>query len=545
MKLISLNRFWERPWFLPWLLAGSAFLLVTFTAANYGIGWDEPWYFHASDLEIQWFADFFKGLLHGDVRSVISDERIKLAWHWDPYHVPHPPFSRILSGITKAIFSPLIDKYVAYRLAPALFFALLVAVMYLWMASLFGRATGLFSALTLILLPNLFGFAHFAVTDMPLTALWFLTVYCFCRGLKDWRWSVTLGVVWGLALSTKFPALLIPVPLLLWAHLYHRKAYTNNIFSMCFIAPIVMVATQPYLWHRTFLRILEFLYEGISRGYRMETNYTIFFFNQLLESSEVPWYYSFFITGITVPETFLVMILVGLIGFAWTRPKPQIVVLFLLNAVMLFSLGILPGAVLHDINRLMLPVLPFLAGLAGYGFFVLATWLSQRSEGISALQNLKHRELKIVTAVFVFLLSLPAIDLVKYHPYELSYYNRLVGGVRGAHRHGLEVTYFMDAMTPDFLAYLNRELPANAKINGSFSNFMLEYYQKEGRLRKDIRITENDDFTYYMLVNRQSMITRQKRNFLDRMKNPHGTVSLYGVPLVIIYEARNHREGNE
>ncbi len=535
---------WFRPWILYGLIAGLSFFLVASTASHYGITWDEPYYFHGSDLEIQWLSELITGAMGLDF-SALSDEKISSAWNWNRYHLPHPPFSRILSGLTKVIFSPLTDKFVAYRLAPALFFSLLVTVMYQWMTSLFGRATGLFSALTLVLLPNLFGFAHIAVTDMPLTALWFITVYCFWRGLKDWRWSVTLGVVWGLALSTKFPALLIPVPLLLWAHLYHRKAYTNNIFSMFFLAPLVMILSQPYLWHKTFMRILAFLYEGISRGYREETNYSILFFNQLLPSSELPWYYSFFMTLITVPETVLAMILVGLIGFAWTRPKPQIMVLFLLNAVFILSLGILPGAVLHDVNRLMLPVLPFLAGLAGYGFFVLVVWLSQRSERISALRNVKHRQLKIVTAVFVLLLSLPVIDLVKYHPYELSYYNRLVGGVRGAHRRGLEVTYFMDAMTPDFLAYLNRELPASAKVNASFSNFMFEYYQKEGRLRKDIRITEDDDYTYYILLNRQSMFTRQQRNLLDRTKDLYGTVSLYGVPLVLIYESRNHREGNE
>ena len=158
----------------------------------------------------------------------------------------------------------MLDKFSAYRLAPALFFAVLVTVIYLWLNELFGPATGLFSAIALILIPNLFGYAHIAVTDLPLAAMWFLTVYCFWKGLSGWQWSVALGVVWGLALSTKFPALLIPVPLILWAHLFHRDKYANNIFSLLFLAPLVMVATQPYLWHQTGLRVLEFLYEGIS-----------------------------------------------------------------------------------------------------------------------------------------------------------------------------------------------------------------------------------------------------------------------------------------
>jgi len=537
MKAMSLIQSRLRPWHFLWLLGGSVFLLVVFTTSHYGVSWDEPWYFHASDLKMQWYSEFFSGLFNGDLRPVLSDERIKAAWHWDPLHVPHPPFSRILSGITKTLFSPVMDKIVAYRLTPALFFALLVVTMYVWMTSLFNRWTGLFSAFTLILLPNLFGFAHIAVTDMPLTALWFMTVYSFWRGLKDWRWSMTLGLVWGLALSTKFPALLVPIPLLLWAHLYHRKDYTNNIFSMCFLAPVVMVASQPYLWHGTFMRILEFLYEGISRGYRLETNYNIFFFNRVLQSSDLPWYYSFFMTGITVPETVLVMILVGLIGLAWARPKPQIVVLFLINAVFILSLGILPGAVLHDVNRIMLPVLPFVAGLAGYGFYVLVEWLTERSGRRTFLQDVRHLRSKLVTVVFVLLLFVPALDLFTYHPYELSYFNRFIGGIRGAYRRGLEVTYFMEAINPDFLDYLNSELPPNAVVNASFSNFMLQHYQKEDRLRKDIRLTDKDDYEYYVLLNRKSSYSEQINTQLKRARDIYGTLSIYGVPLIFVYKA--------
>ena len=188
-------------WLMPVALFLAVFLLTASTTADYGICWDEPNYFHASDLHIQWLADFGKNLVQAQIGKSLQDDVIKSAWHRDPYHVPHPPLSRIVSGLTKSIFSPVIDKFVAYRLAPAVFFALLVTVMYLWMTELFDRWTGLFSALALVLTPNLFGFAHLAVTDMPLAAMWFLTVYCFWKGLNDWRWSLFLGIVWGFQLN--------------------------------------------------------------------------------------------------------------------------------------------------------------------------------------------------------------------------------------------------------------------------------------------------------------------------------------------------------
>ena len=523
---------------IPLLLAGGIFFLVAFTASHYGLAWDEPNYFYASDLEIQWLVEFGKNLFSGQVTKSLPDDIIKAAWHWDPYHVPHPPFSRILSGLTKAIFSPIVDKFTAYRLAPALFFAMLVAVMYSWMACLFDRTTGLFSALTLVLIPNLFGFAHFAVTDMPLTAMWFVTAYCFWRGLENWKWSVVLGIVWGVALSTKFPALLIPIPLLLWAHLYHRRAYTDNVFAMSFISPVVMIAVQPYLWHQTFLRILEFLYEGVSRAYRPETNYSVFFFGQLYFTKELPWYYPFFITGVTTPETILLLALAGMVALVWARPHREAMVLFLFNTALLLIAGLLPGAVLHDGMRQLLPILPFLVGISACGFFVLVRSLAERSERAMALQRIKHLREKVGAAVFLTVLALPALDLFVYHPYELSYYNRLVGGIRGAHRLGFEVTYFMEAFTPDFLRLLNDRLPPHAVINASFSNFMLAYYQKENRLRQNIKITDGEDFDYFILLNRRTTVSEKDLPFLSGRSRLYDALRLGGVPLIFIYEAR-------
>lgn len=524
-------------WAVTCLVAAGVFLLVASTASHYGVSWDEPAYFHASDLHIQWLADLWKNLLHGNLEESLRDDIIKAAWRWDPYHVPHPPFSRILSGLTKAIFSPIVEKFTAYRLAPALFFAMLVAVMYSWMACLFDRTTGLFSALTLVLIPNLFGFAHLAVTDMPLASVWFLTVYCFWRGLKDWRWSVVLGGVWGVALSTKFPALLIPIPLLLWAHLYHRHAYTNNVFAMSFISPIVMIAVQPYLWHQTFLRILEFLYEGISRGHRPETSFSVFLFGELYFTKELPWYYPFFITGVTTPETILLLALAGMVALAWARPQRD-VVLFLFNAAFLLIAGLLPGAVLHDGMRQLLPILPFLVGISAYGFSALVRYLAERGERATGFQGIKHLREKVAGVVFLLALVPPALVLFVYHPYELSYYNRLVGGIRGAHRLGLEVTYFMEAFTPDFLSFLNDRLPPHAVINASFSNFMLAYYQKENRLRHDIVITDGEDFDYFILLNRRTTVSERDLPFLASRDRLYDALRLDGVPLILIYKAR-------
>jgi hypothetical protein len=524
--------------FIALIVFCGALLLCVATDRDYGLSWDEPLYYYASDLHMWWTAGLGRDLVKGTPGRSLDDKRIEIAWHWDAYHVPHPPFSRIVSGLTHDLFSAWLDKFTAYRLGPALFFSLLVTVMYVWVTEVFGWATGLFAALAAVLTPNLFGFAHFAVTDMPLAAMWLFTVYCFWKGLDSWRWSIVLGIVWGLALATKFPALLIPIPLLLWAHLFRRNAYANNIFAMIFVSPIVMVASQPYMWHKPTLRILEFLYEGFSRGYRPDTNFPIFFLGREYFSNELPRYYPFFLTAVTTPETLLALALVGAV-YALRRPcERTLPMLFLFNAGFILAMGTMPGAVLHDGMRQLLSSCAFIAGLAAVGFVWITRAASSWIQRIKAFADVGRLEAKTAIAVALLALLPAAIDLSLYHPFELSYYNRLIGGLRGAYDRGLEATYFMEALTPGFMEYVNKELPPNARLNGLAANFMLVYYQQEGKLRRDVKITGAAPFDYAIVLNRRSVIAatpKVERGFMIT-GTPLAAVSLGDIPLVYFYK---------
>ena len=514
-------------------------LLISTTSDDYGVTWDEPPYFTASDLHIAWLRRALEKGTQREWSAIVDDKEIQAAWHWNPYNVPHPPLSRIVSGALKAIAPHSLAEISAYRLGPALFFSVLVALMFIWISELFGIAAGVFSAFAVILIPHLFGYAHFAVTDMPLAVMWFATAYCFYKGLSDWRWSVLLGMVWGLAISTKFPALLILIPLILWAHLFHRNKYVNNLFAMLFFAPIFVVATQPYLWHQTGLRILEFLYEGISRGYRAETNFSVFFNNQVLYSQQLPWHYPFLLIGITTPEGILALMLFGL-AFAWKSDCRDVILLFFINGSFILLLGVMPGAVLHDGTRQLLSSFPFIAALAGVGFYSLSNCLQSfaRARFGSCTINLRN---KIYLMMFLLLGFSPALDLYLTHPYQLSFYNRFVGGIRGAYERGLETTYFLEALTPEFIDELNRRLPNHSRIQASFADTMLVYYQSKGRLRQDLQITATAPYDYLVLVNRRSALSPRERTLIDTSSNPFISVELGGVPLVSVFDLTRFR----
>jgi hypothetical protein len=287
---------------------------------------------------------------------------------------------------------------------------------------------------------------------------------------------------------------------------------------------------------------MEFLYEGLSRGYRPDTNFPIYFFDQLYYTHQLPWYYPFFLVGVTTPEPLLALAAISLVSVLWGRKGTSILVLFAFNLFFVLGLGLLPGAVLHDGVRQMLPALPFLAALAGVGFFITGKWLVEffaRWKRSHAVANLRG---KLFGDLGLLLLFSPVLDLYLCHPFQLSFYNRLVGGVRGAYQRGLELTYSMEAFTPEFVDAINAKLPLNSVVNASFANFMLDYYQKEGRLRSDIKISDGESFDYYILLNRRSVLGPRDRLLMSGSAPIYFSEQLAGVPLVGVFELNKPRQ---
>ncbi|MEW6410122.1 MAG: glycosyltransferase family 39 protein [Nitrospirota bacterium] len=516
------------------LLFISILILTTTTMSSFGITYDEFNYFHSTDLQIEWFVLLYKGISTGDIKTTISDDVIKKYWNWEPHRVPHPPFSRILSAITKSIFYPAVNLFTAYRLSVVIFFALLTCLIFLWASKIYDLSTAIVSSLSFILMPHVFGLSHIGITDIPLTFFWFASAYTFYRGLTDWRWSVIFGIVLGLAFSTKFSAFFIPIPLLVWAHIYKRRMYYNNLFSMIFLSPIIMFATQPYLWHKTIPRLLEFMHQSITRMDNPATRIPTYFFHEQLLGNQLPLYYPFFITAVSIPLSILLVVIVGIFFPFRKTPIIDIQHLLIFNTIFILIIPILPGGTIHDGVRLLLPAFPFLAAIGGTGFFHLKEYIKNllNSKGYSC--RIKNLKTKVTTTLSILIIIPAAIEMIDIHPNELMYYNNLVGGVKGAYALGLETTYLGEAFNKDFIDFLNRELPQNASINASFSSNIFINYQRHGILRKDIIVTAVDYDYYILLCRRGYMHIFDKWLFENR--TPTLSWQFKGVPLINIYK---------
>jgi 4-amino-4-deoxy-L-arabinose transferase-like glycosyltransferase len=268
----------------------------------------------------------------------------------------------------------------------------------------------------------------------------------------------------------------------------------ETISASAAFAPLIGWLGNPGWWSPALPRLAH--YYQISTGRQGALpDIQILYFGKIYEYA-LPWHNGFVLVAITVP---LLTLLFGSIGLVWGLSKtlhnrlPAYLALHMLIPILARMFRV-PA---HDGVRLMLPVFFFLAAFAGLGADFTGRLLGRMSA-----------RLKLLPGLAVVLAS--AFALIQIHPYELSYYNSIVGGPLGAWKNGFELSYWYDAFTPEVLAEINQKLPENAEIQFSselsMPSMVMTQYQDEGRLRPDILLggRRPDQFPFMWLLTHDS-----------------------------------------
>lgn len=351
---------------------------------------------------------------------------------------PHPPLGRWLLGWTHWLVDPRPDdpqsvSVVVGRMAPAVAFAAMVFLVGWVTAKSAGVFAGATAAAAAATMPRLFAHAHFATLD-TFTALAFVAALVAlaeaeCRSGRAWQYGLA-GVVLGLAMLTKMHGFLL-LPLgTAWMLWRRRWSALPAIFAWSLAGMAVFFAGWPWLWPAPFERVADFL--GTSTD-RQPLN--VYYLGQVWADRDAPWHYPWVMFVVTMPLGWLVLGLLGLWagGRRWLDdPRLSLSAIGWLWVLLVFSW---PAAPVYDGVRLFLMALPLWAVMVGVGVAWLCNrrWFARHGDPARWL----------LVAVLVMTQS---IGLVQYHPYWLSYYNLLVGGLRGAERLGFEVTYWGDTV---------------------------------------------------------------------------------------------------
>lgn len=415
------------------LLVGLTAVLTLATIPHYGMTVDEP-------LDVAPGRKYVHTLWSQGARFFSRD----VVTHVFADNAEHPPLGRWLLGVASVLGEPVetislgpdpVGLYVrAGRSAPALAFAALVGLVSLSVGRRYGRAGGAAAGLSLMMMPRVAAHGHLAALDTFVALFWVLALLAVGRAVESSRplRAMSLaGVCWGLAILTKIHGWLL-VPLVLGWTLYRlplRRAVPAVLLWMtCGLA--TFVAGWPWLWYDTLDRLRAYALTGVER-----TPILVQYFGSVYQDVDVPWHYPWFYVVSTVPLGVLFFAGSGLVT-AWKERRGRVWPALVLLAVLLLLTVFSTGVAVYDGERLFLPVFPLVAVFSGIGFQALwDRWAGRRG---------------FRSALVVFL-GAQSIGLVSTFPFGLSYYNLLVGGLPGAERLGLELTYWGDAVDPVLL----------------------------------------------------------------------------------------------
>ena len=362
----------------------------------------------------------------------------------------HPPLGRWLLGVASTLGEPFeinamggrdpVGLYlVAGRLAPASTFGAMVGLVAASAGRRYGRGAGGVAGLALAFMPRAFAHAHLGALDTFIAYFWTLALLAAARAAEGRRPVAAMavaGLAWGLALLTKIHAWVLPPIVLAWA-LSRMKPGRAIAATATWGATglALFFAGWPWLWYDPVGRLAAYLGTGVDR-----VSLRVLYFGHVYADRDVPWHYPWFYLAATVPVGLLALGGWGLVC-GWRDRRSDGFPILVGGSIAVFLVVFSTRVPVYDGERLFLMAFPLLAILVGLGFSDLWARAGRRAQ-----------------AALVGLVIAQGYGVVALHPFGLSYYNLLVGGLPGAERLGLELTYWGDAVDARLLDRLAAEV---------------------------------------------------------------------------------------
>ncbi|MFO1019537.1 MAG: glycosyltransferase family 39 protein [Planctomycetales bacterium] len=444
-----------RPWLAPLIVALIAWVWVSFALDPAG---DFPASFQGPGLTVDEIFNVDQGnkqvdrLLAVDItgyRKVITE-------------LPdHPPLGRIWLGLWHE-FLPLVvppppghSEWVIAnaRMASAAAFAFLVFITGWTAGRWYGNRVGLWTSLAVLLMPRLFGHAHLAALELPMavmSTLLYLSIGTRWPGDKppNDKTAALTGLLFGLTLLTKIQGAILPAPVGIWALAQWRWRAIRPMMIWGLSGVVLFMLGWTWMWEGS-----SQLFGGYLRHALIRAPILVTYFGQKIVDTNVPWHYPWVIFFSTIPVGWLFLGSCGISslirkGFK-SDSRGWLILIGMLFPLFLFSL---PRIAVYDGERLFLMSYPLWAIFVGRGADLAFDWLSRRTS----------RQLTW-TAATLFCLA-QGIGILHMAPCYLSYYNALVGGLAGASRLGLPVTYWGDGVTRELVLKSSTVVPAKGEL---------------------------------------------------------------------------------
>ena len=502
-------------------------LVGLLTVGGQGITWDEPNYFGSSYSYLSWFAH---------VASEPGDWWGSIDRFWEPSHEA-PPFFKLWAGLFAGGAALLFGTEDlgrigdAYRMGSYALFLLATCAAFRFVREEFGAVAGWGAALSMPLMPALFGFARLGQLDGAVASMFLLSALATFRmlALGGRRRVVWAGVLLGLAFATKINVFPLVLASLAWVLVYERGGYLRaslrRLSASFGVGALAFFAVWPWLWRAPAERLWD--YSTWAGGLQDERH--AYYLGGWWAGA--PFHYPFVALVVYVPIVVAGAGVLGVLGLLREarRPAAGWMLLHLALVLAVAGSGLVP---IYGGPRQFLAAFPLWAMVAGVGL----GWVVSR---------LRFKRPAVPLALYCAL-ALPGI-LWTGAGNSLEYYGEAVGLIPGARALGFETTYLADTYKPA-VAYLNEEARRGATIYAQAGTFaVLESYRRTGELREDLRpaylapiapdkYTVDDEpraGSFFLFLPRQSIYTNGMMAL--EKKPPLYAFEKGGIPLVKVY----------
>lgn len=354
---------------------------------------------------------------------------------WEYY-----PFANTAAAASSEVLSRqlgLLDPFDGFHAVNLLFAAVLIVAGYRFLHGRYGMLVAASALGFLFGSPRVIAHAMANIKDFPLMVLYALTAMAFYRAWESGseRGLLGAGVCLGLTLATKANGLFFPLlPAFLWLSggtpepwRGRRLRLFGVLVAAGALSVVVMVALWPYLWLDPVGHFAEHLrYIAFRKGFTSAESVA-----PVLEA-----------ISFTTPTPFLLFFALGCATSvpALLRRDRRTLFLFAWMAAVLFRY-LLPQSVNFDGVRHFLELFPAMAVVAGLGAARAARFVVDRvrqRRGVPSDALATDRRALGWRAVLAMATLLPGIWAVLLtHPFQLCYWNGLVGGYAGARQANL------------------------------------------------------------------------------------------------------------
>jgi hypothetical protein len=392
--------------------------LIGWTAADYGVAWDDYVQSRYGDLVLDYF------LSGGQDRA--CNEFLDLRFY-------APTFEIVAAGAAR-LFP---DRAIELRHVLCGIVALLAVPPLVGFGRLLGRPwLGVIASIALFLCPVFYGHALINSKDVPFAVGMTWSLYAlasmFARNQYRWSDSLAAGAAIGLTVSIRPGgwSLLLPLyaAIALWCDWRSRASGRSRkrplLKQAALLGTAWSIMVLPWPWAHE--NPLSHPLQAIRMASKFHVVVPVLFEGRVIPSDQLPRHYLLAQLLLTVPPAVLLLAGIGMAAAAANalrRPdRPRTTVLVAIASWLALPLALFialrPNA--YDGMRHFLFLLPAVALFAAFG----CEWLWSRLPAGKARIGLA------VTLAAAALLQVHS--LVQLHPYQMAYFNFLAGGVSGA-----------------------------------------------------------------------------------------------------------------